>query len=56
MVIVDTTVWDDYLRGAENLETRWLDSRLERRQQLVHFRRVKNLELQEIGPSRTTGN
>jgi predicted nucleic acid-binding protein len=30
MVIVDTTVWVDYLRGAENPETRWLDSRLER--------------------------
>ena len=25
MVIVDTTVWIDYLRGAENSETRWLD-------------------------------
>jgi predicted nucleic acid-binding protein len=25
MVIVDTTVWIDYLRGADNAETRWLD-------------------------------
>jgi predicted nucleic acid-binding protein len=30
MVIVDTTVWIDYLRGAENSETRWLDGHLER--------------------------
>jgi|SRR5450432_1993764 predicted nucleic acid-binding protein len=29
MVIVDTTVWIDYLRGIENEETRWLDSSLE---------------------------
>jgi predicted nucleic acid-binding protein len=29
MVIVDTTVWIDYLRGAENSETRWLDGHLE---------------------------
>jgi predicted nucleic acid-binding protein len=29
MVIVDTTVWIDYLRGIENAETRWLDSSLE---------------------------
>lgn len=25
MVIVDTTVWVDYFRGARNLETDWLD-------------------------------
>jgi hypothetical protein len=25
MVIVDTTVWIDYLRGAPNAETEWLD-------------------------------
>lgn len=31
MVIVDTTVWIDYLRGDENLETRWLDKELQRR-------------------------
>ncbi|MGA8621490.1 MAG: PIN domain nuclease [Candidatus Sulfotelmatobacter sp.] len=30
MVIVDTTVWLDYLRGAENPETRWLDGQLQR--------------------------
>jgi predicted nucleic acid-binding protein len=30
MVIVDTTVWIDYLRGAENPETRWLDGELQR--------------------------
>jgi predicted nucleic acid-binding protein len=29
MVIVDTTVWIDYLRGTENAETRWLDSELQ---------------------------
>lgn len=28
MVIVDTTVWIDYLRGAENPETLWLDQEL----------------------------
>jgi predicted nucleic acid-binding protein len=33
MVIIDTTVWIDYLRGAENPETRWLDQEL-RRQRL----------------------
>lgn len=30
MVIVDTTVWIDYLRGAENPETFWLDRELQR--------------------------
>ena len=30
MVIVDTTVWIDYLRGSENPETRWLDRELQR--------------------------
>jgi len=30
MVIVDTTVWIDYLRGAENPETAWLDRELTR--------------------------
>jgi predicted nucleic acid-binding protein len=30
MVIVDTTVWIDYLRGAENPETAWLDQELTR--------------------------
>lgn len=30
MVIVDTTVWIDYLRGADNPETDWLDARLGR--------------------------
>jgi len=29
MVIVDTTVWIDYLRGTENAETRWLDGELQ---------------------------
>ena len=28
MVIVDTTVWIDYLRGVENPETLWLDLEL----------------------------
>jgi predicted nucleic acid-binding protein len=28
MVIVDTTVWIDYLRGTENPETHWLDREL----------------------------
>jgi hypothetical protein len=28
MVIVDTTVWIDYLRGADNPETVWLDQEL----------------------------
>lgn len=27
MVIVDTTVWIDYLGGAANPETKWLDAR-----------------------------
>jgi len=30
MVIVDTTVWIDYLRGTENPQTRWLDRELQR--------------------------
>jgi predicted nucleic acid-binding protein len=30
MVIVDTTVWIDYLRGSENPETRWLDRELQK--------------------------
>ncbi len=30
MVIIDTTVWIDYLRGAENPETSWLDQELTR--------------------------
>jgi predicted nucleic acid-binding protein len=30
MVIVDTTVWIDYLRGADNPETFWLDQELTR--------------------------
>ena len=30
MVIVDTTVWIDYLRGTENPETHWLDRELQR--------------------------
>jgi predicted nucleic acid-binding protein len=28
MVIVDTTVWIDYLRGTDNAETIWLDQEL----------------------------
>jgi hypothetical protein len=31
VVIVDTTVWIDYLRGAENPETVWLDRELTHR-------------------------
>jgi len=30
MVVVDTTVWIDYLRGTENAETGWLDRELQR--------------------------
>jgi predicted nucleic acid-binding protein len=30
MVIVDTTVWIDYLRGTENPEARWLVRQLQR--------------------------
>ena len=30
MVIVDTTVWIDYLQGAKNRETNWLHHALER--------------------------
>jgi predicted nucleic acid-binding protein len=30
MVIVDTTVWIDYLRGLHNRETQWFDSELTR--------------------------
>jgi predicted nucleic acid-binding protein len=30
VVIIDTTVWIDYLRGTENPETRWLDGELQR--------------------------
>ncbi|HUK49237.1 MAG TPA: PIN domain nuclease [Terriglobales bacterium] len=28
MVIIDTTVWIDYLRATDTLETRWLDQHL----------------------------
>jgi predicted nucleic acid-binding protein len=31
MVIVDTTVWIDYLRGDSNQETEWLDREMKRR-------------------------
>jgi predicted nucleic acid-binding protein len=31
VVIVDTTVWIDYLRGAQNREAEWLDSEVSRR-------------------------
>lgn len=31
MVIVDTTVWIDYLRGTSNPEVEWLDRELQRR-------------------------
>ena len=30
MVIVDTTVWIDYLEGRRNSETDWLDAQLDR--------------------------
>jgi predicted nucleic acid-binding protein len=30
VVIVDTTVWIDYLRGTRNPETDWLDAELDR--------------------------
>ena len=30
MVIVDTTVWIDYLRGTQNSEVKWLDSEMGR--------------------------
>jgi predicted nucleic acid-binding protein len=30
VVIVDTTVWVDYLQGAENPETDWLNTELDR--------------------------
>ena len=30
MVVVDTTVWVDYLRGFQNEETKWLNLELER--------------------------
>jgi predicted nucleic acid-binding protein len=30
MVVIDTTVWIDYLRGVENQETRWLERELQR--------------------------
>lgn len=30
MVIIDTTVWIEYLRGAENPETEWLNRELQR--------------------------
>lgn len=31
MVIVDTTIWVDYLRGVQNPETQWLNQELDRR-------------------------
>ena len=30
MVIIDTTVWVDYLRGVQNPQTEWLDRELDR--------------------------
>jgi predicted nucleic acid-binding protein len=30
MIIVDTTVWIDYLRGVNNPETNWLDRELQK--------------------------
>jgi predicted nucleic acid-binding protein len=30
MVVVDTTVWIDYLRGIQNSETQWFDNELAR--------------------------
>jgi predicted nucleic acid-binding protein len=30
MIIIDTTVWIDFLRGAENPETLWLERELKR--------------------------
>ena len=30
MIVVDTTVWVDYLRGADTPEVRWLELNLER--------------------------
>jgi predicted nucleic acid-binding protein len=30
LVIIDTTVWIDYLRGTENPETHWLNRELQR--------------------------
>jgi predicted nucleic acid-binding protein len=30
MVVVDTTVWIDYLAGTENPQTAWLDANLDR--------------------------
>ena len=30
MVVIDTTVWIDYLRGAANPETHWLERELQR--------------------------
>jgi predicted nucleic acid-binding protein len=32
MVIVDTTVWIDYLRNIQNRETQWLDEELQKQQ------------------------
>ncbi len=29
MVVVDTTVWVDYLQGAQNAQTDWLDQQLD---------------------------
>jgi len=31
VVLVDTTVWVDYLRGRDTFETKWLDDQLDRR-------------------------
>lgn len=30
MVVIDTTVWVDYLQGTQNAETAWLDQALDR--------------------------
>jgi predicted nucleic acid-binding protein len=35
MVVVDTTVWVDYLQGAQNPETEWLHTELDRQRLAV---------------------
>ena len=35
MVVVDTTVWIDYLQGVQNSETGWLDAELDRQRLAV---------------------
>jgi predicted nucleic acid-binding protein len=55
VVVVDTTVWIDYLRGVENPETDWLDAQLDR-QRLALTDIILCEVLQGVRDDDTAGN